>query len=152
MLASHGAFGLTTFAGNILTMLAIAAATDYGIFIFGRYREARGMGQDRDDGLLHHLQVRRPRHRGFGPDDRRGHVLPEFRAAALLHHHGRPVAIGMIVVVAIAVTLGPAVLFLGSRVGLSNPNGLPGAGFGDESAPPWSAGPHRFSWQACSWC
>ncbi len=31
---------------------------------------------------------------------------------------GAPVAIGMIVVVAIAVTLGPAVLFLGSRVGL----------------------------------
>ena len=31
---------------------------------------------------------------------------------------GAPVAIGMIVVVAIAVTLGPAVLFLGSRIGL----------------------------------
>ena len=43
VLATHGAFGLTTFAGNILTMLAIAAATDYGIFIFGRYREARGI-------------------------------------------------------------------------------------------------------------
>ena len=48
VLASHGAFGLTTFAGNILTMLGIAAATDYGIFIFGRYREARSAGQDRD--------------------------------------------------------------------------------------------------------
>ncbi|GAC1398638.1 MAG: hypothetical protein NVSMB60_10010 [Mycobacterium sp.] len=47
VLASHGAFGLTTLAGNIMTMLAIAAATDYGIFIFGRYREARGMGEDR---------------------------------------------------------------------------------------------------------
>ena len=42
LIASHGGFGLTTFAGNILTMLAIAAATDYGIFLFGRYREARG--------------------------------------------------------------------------------------------------------------
>jgi RND superfamily putative drug exporter len=31
---------------------------------------------------------------------------------------GAPVAIGMVVIVAIAVTLGPAVLFLGSRVGL----------------------------------
>ena len=44
VLATHGAFGLTTFAGNILTMLAIAAATDYGIFIFGRYREASRAG------------------------------------------------------------------------------------------------------------
>ena len=48
VLASHDVFGLTTFAGNILTMLAIAAATDYGIFIFGRYREARSAGEDRD--------------------------------------------------------------------------------------------------------
>jgi RND superfamily putative drug exporter len=31
---------------------------------------------------------------------------------------GKPVAIGMIMIVAIAVTLGPAILFLGSRVGL----------------------------------
>ena len=49
VLAIHDVFGLTTFAGNILTMLAIAAATDYGIFIFGRYSEDRGMGLDRDD-------------------------------------------------------------------------------------------------------
>ena len=48
-LAVHNAFGLTTFAGSILTMLAIAAATDYGIFIFGRYKEDRGVGMDRDD-------------------------------------------------------------------------------------------------------
>src|SRR6476659_5641706 len=47
VLATHGAFGLTTFAGNILTMLAIAAATDYGIFVFGRYREDRGVGLGR---------------------------------------------------------------------------------------------------------
>ena len=89
VLATHGAFGLTTFAGNILTMLAIAAATDYGIFIFGRYREARGTGRGSGYGLLHHFQVRRPRHRGLGPDHRRGDVLPEFRATAVLRHHGR---------------------------------------------------------------
>src|SRR5580693_4288059 len=40
VLGNNNIFGLTTFASNILTMLAIAAATDYGIFIFGRYREA----------------------------------------------------------------------------------------------------------------
>ncbi|MEN3318940.1 MAG: putative drug exporter of the superfamily, partial [Mycobacterium sp.] len=49
VLATNGVFGLTTFAGNILTMLAIAAATDYGIFIFGRYREDRGKGLERND-------------------------------------------------------------------------------------------------------
>ena len=55
MLAMHGVFGLTTFAGNILTMLAIAAATDYGIFIFGRYREGRGVRPGPGRRLLHHF-------------------------------------------------------------------------------------------------
>ena len=89
VLAMHGAFGLTTFAGNILTMLAIAAATDYGIFIFGRYREDRGMGLDRDDSYYATFKSVAPVIVGLRPDDRRRDVLPELRAAALLHHHGR---------------------------------------------------------------
>ncbi len=47
VLGYHNAFGLTTFAANILTMLAIAAGTDYGIFLIGRYQEARIAGEDR---------------------------------------------------------------------------------------------------------
>ncbi len=45
ILGNHNIFRLTTFASNILTMLGIAAATDYGIFLFGRYREARQAGE-----------------------------------------------------------------------------------------------------------
>ena len=89
MLAIHSAFGLTTFAANILTMLAIAAGTDYGIFIFGRYQEARGMPVRIGRRLLHHVQIRRSGHRGLGSDHRRRDVLPELRPAALLRHHGR---------------------------------------------------------------
>src|ERR1700730_8066052 len=48
VLAYNNAFGLTTFAANILTMLAIAAGTDYGIFLIGRYQEARRAGEDRE--------------------------------------------------------------------------------------------------------
>ena len=44
----NNAFGLTTFAANILTMLAIAAGTDYGIFLVGRYQEALRAGEDRE--------------------------------------------------------------------------------------------------------
>jgi putative drug exporter of the RND superfamily len=47
ILGYHDVFGLTTFAANILTMLAIAAGTDYGIFLIGRYQEARTAGEDR---------------------------------------------------------------------------------------------------------
>ena len=40
--------GLSTFAVNLLTTLAIAAATDYAIFLVGRYHEAREAGEDRE--------------------------------------------------------------------------------------------------------
>jgi putative drug exporter of the RND superfamily len=118
VLASHGAFGLTTFAGNILTMLAIAAATDYGIFLFGRYREARGMGEDREDAYYTTIKSVAPIIVGSGLTIAGATFCLSFARLPYFSTMGAPVAIGMIVVVAIAVTLGPAVLFLGSRVGL----------------------------------
>src|ERR1700730_7625938 len=118
VLASHGAFGLTTFAGNILTMLAIAAATDYGIFIFGRYREARGMGEDRDTAYYPTFRSVSPVIVGSGLTIAGATYCLSFARLPYFATMGEPVAIGMIVVVAIAVTLGPAILFLGSRVGL----------------------------------
>ena len=54
-------FGLTTFAANILTMLAIAAGTDYGIFLVGRYQEAAPGRRRPRNRVLHHIQVASPR-------------------------------------------------------------------------------------------
>ncbi len=118
VLATHGAFGLTTFAGNILTMLAIAAATDYGIFIFGRYREDRGIGLGRDESYYATFKSVAPVIVGSGLTIAGATYCLSFARLPYFSTMGAPVAIGMIVVVAIAVTLGPAVLYLGSRVGL----------------------------------
>ncbi|MBJ7337003.1 MMPL family transporter [Mycolicibacterium sp.] len=118
VLAFNGAFGLTTFAGNILTMLAIAAATDYGIFIFGRYREDRGMGLDRDESYYATFKSVAPVIVGSGLTIAGATYCLSFARLPYFSTMGAPVAIGMIVVVAIAVTLGPAVLFLGSKIGL----------------------------------
>jgi RND superfamily putative drug exporter len=118
VLATHGAFGLTTFAGNILTMLAIAAGTDYGIFIFGRYREDRGIGLNRDDSYFATLTSVAPVIVGSGLTIAGATYCLSFTRLPYFSTMGAPVAIGMVVIVAIAVTLGPAVLFLGSRVGL----------------------------------
>ena len=118
VLATHGVFGLTTFAGNILTMLAIAAGTDYGIFIFGRYREDRGIGLNRDDSYYATLKSVAPVIVGSGLTIAGATYCLSFARLPYFSTMGAPVAIGMVVIVAIAVTLGPAVLFLGSRVGL----------------------------------
>ena len=48
LLADSGIIGLSTFATNLLTLLVIAAGTDYAIFLVGRYHEARQLGEDRE--------------------------------------------------------------------------------------------------------
>src|SRR5271170_4235695 len=47
-LGYHQLIGLSTFAVNLLVSLGIAAGTDYAIFFFGRYQEARQHGEDRE--------------------------------------------------------------------------------------------------------
>lgn len=44
-LGFHELIGLSTFATNLLVTLAIAATTDYAIFLIGRYQEARTIGE-----------------------------------------------------------------------------------------------------------
>jgi RND superfamily putative drug exporter len=120
-LGNQGMIGLTTFAVNLLVSIGIAAGTDYGIFFFGRYHEARHAGEDRETayyttyhgvakivlasgltiaGALFCLKFTR---------------LPHFQALAI------PCALGVIVAVAVALTLVPAVLHVGSRFGLFDP-------------------------------
>ena len=41
-LGYHEIIGLSTFATSLLTLMVIAAGTDYAIFAIGRYQEARG--------------------------------------------------------------------------------------------------------------
>src|ERR1700683_5044260 len=118
VLGDNDIFGLTTFVSNILTMLAIAAATDYGIFIFGRYREARGAGQDRETAYYTTFRSVGPVIVGSGLTIAGATYCLSFARLPYFTTMGAPVAIGMLVLVAAAVTLGPAVLFVGSRFGL----------------------------------
>ena len=118
VLAIHDVFGLTTFAGNILTMLAIAAATDYGIFLFGRYREARLAGEDRETAYYTTFASVAPVIVGSGLTIAGATYCLSFARLPYFSTMGAPVAIGMIIVVLSSVTMGPAVLFLGSKVGL----------------------------------
>ena len=118
VLGNHNVFGLTTFASNILTMLGIAAATDYGIFIFGRYREARQAGEDPQTAYYTTFRSVAPVIVGSGLTIAGATYCLSFCRLPYFSTMGAPVAIGMLVVVASAITLGPAVLFLGSRIGL----------------------------------
>ena len=123
VLAYNDAFGLTTFAANILTMLAIAAGTDYGIFLVGRYQEARRAGEDREEAYYTTFKGVAPVVLGSGLTIAGATYCLSFCRLPWFATMGAPVAIGMIVVVVAGLTLGPALVFLGSRFGLFEKKG-----------------------------
>ncbi|MHC9295789.1 RND family transporter [Mycobacterium sp. LTG2003] len=110
--------GLSTFAVSLLTSLAIAAGTDYAIFLVGRYQEARQKGQDREDAYytafhgVGHVIL------GSGLTVAGAMLCLHFTRLNYFSSMGIPSAIGMAVVVLASLTLAPAVLVVGSRFGL----------------------------------
>ena len=112
---------LSTFGINMLVFLSIAAGTDYGIFFFGRYQEARQAGEDPETAYF-------TTYRGVAPVVLASGLtiagaifclsftrLPYFQTMAI------SCAIGMLAAVAVAVTLVPAGIVVASRFGLLEP-------------------------------
>ncbi len=120
-LADAGVIGLTTYATNLLTLLAIAAGTDYAIFVVGRYHEARNKGLDRE--AAYHDMFRGTVHVivGSGLTIAGAVACLSFTRLPYFQTLGIPAAIGVLVTLAAALTLGPAVLVIGSRFGLMEP-------------------------------
>lgn len=121
VLGNLGLIQLSTFAVNILTLLAIAAGTDYAIFVLGRYHEARAGGEDRKsafDAMFHgtaHVVL------GSGLTITGAVFCLTFARQPYFHSMGVPAAVGMLVSVLSALTLAPALLAVGSRFGLFEP-------------------------------
>ncbi len=124
VLGHIGAIGLSTFAVSLLTSLAIAAGTDYGIFIIGRYQEARQAGEDKEAAF--YTMYRGTAHviLGSGLTIAGATFCLHFARMPYFITLGIPCAVGMLAAVAVALTLGPAVLTVGSRFGLFEPKRL----------------------------
>jgi RND superfamily putative drug exporter len=124
LLGHFGIFGLSTFSVSLLTSLSIAAGTDYGIFIIGRYQEARQAGEDRETAF--YTMYRGTAHviLGSGLTIAGATFCLSFARMPYFQTLGVPCAIGMLVAVAVALTLGPAVLTVGSRFGVFDPKRL----------------------------
>ncbi|MDD7812494.1 RND family transporter [Mycobacterium sp. CSUR Q5927] len=117
----HHLVGLTTFAVNLLVSLAIAAGTDYAIFLIGRYHEARHNGEDPETayytafhGVAHVIL-------GSGLTIAGALFCLHFTHMPYFVSLGIPCAVGMVISVLAALTLGPAIITVGSRFGLLEP-------------------------------
>jgi RND superfamily putative drug exporter len=120
-LGYHDIIGLSTFATNLLVTLAIAAATDYAIFLLGRYQEARSLGEDREDSYYTMFNGTAHVVMGSGLTIAGATFCLHFTRLPYFQTLGIPLAIGMVIVVACALTLGPAVVTVASRFGLLEP-------------------------------
>ncbi|MDV3132206.1 RND family transporter [Mycobacterium sp. 29Ha] len=112
---------LSTFAVNMLVFLSIAAGTDYGIFFFGRYQEARQAGEDPEKAYYSMYRGVAPVVLASGLTIAGAIFCLSFTRLPYFHSMAIPCAIGMLVSVAVAVTLVPAGVALGSRFGLLEP-------------------------------
>jgi RND superfamily putative drug exporter len=127
VLANSGVIGLSTYSTNLLTLLAIAAGTDYAIFIVGRYQEARNAGLDREAayydmfrGTVHVIV-------GSGLTIAGAVACLYFTRLPYFQTLGVPAALGVLVTLTAALTLGPAVLAIAGRFGLLEPKRKVGA-------------------------
>jgi RND superfamily putative drug exporter len=120
-LGDHQLVGLTYYVIALLVSLAIAAGTDYGIFFIGRYQEARQAGEDRE--TAYYTTYRGVAHvvLASGLTIAGAVFCLSFTRLPFFKPLGAPCAVGMLVAVAVALTLVPAVIAVGSRFGLFDP-------------------------------
>ncbi|AQT81337.1 hypothetical protein B1R94_21915 [Mycolicibacterium litorale] len=124
-LGYHNVFGLTTFATNMVVTLAIAAATDYAIFLIGRYQEARRSGEDRESAYYTMFHGTAHVVLASGLTIAGATFCLHFTRLPYFQTMGIPLASGMVIVVASALTLGPAVISVCSRFGrVLEPKGI----------------------------
>jgi putative drug exporter of the RND superfamily len=120
-LGYHGLIGLSTFAVNLLTTLAIAAGTDYAIFLVGRYHEARLAGEDRETAFYTMYHGTAHVILGSGLTIAGATYCLSFTRLPYFQTLGIPLAIGMLVSVLAALTMAPALLTVASRFGMFEP-------------------------------
>jgi RND superfamily putative drug exporter len=111
----------STFSVSLLTALAIAAGTDYAIFLVGRYHEARQLGEDSE--TAYYTTFRGVAHVILGSGLTVAGAVLCLRLTRLTYFKSLaiPSAVGLIVVVAAALTVAPAILVVASRFGLLDP-------------------------------
>ncbi|MFN8032137.1 MAG: MMPL family transporter [Mycobacterium sp.] len=121
LLGHIGLIPLSTYATNLLTLLAVAAGTDYAIFLLGRYQEARQAAEDRM--AAYFTMYRSTAHVivGSGLTVAAAIFCLRFTRTPYFQSLGVPAGIGVLVTLVASLTLTPAVITVGSTIGLFDP-------------------------------
>ncbi|MHC9292693.1 RND family transporter [Mycobacterium sp. LTG2003] len=121
LLGHYHIIGLSTFAVNMLVALSIAAGTDYAIFLIGRYQEARTKGLDKEPAYYEMFHGTAHVVLGSGLTIAGATYCLTLTRMPYFQTLGVPSAVGIVAGVLVALTLGPAIITIGSRFGLLEP-------------------------------
>jgi putative drug exporter of the RND superfamily len=121
LLAHYDILSLSTFSINLLVALGIAVGTDYAIFFFGRYQEERQAGAEPEAAYYTTYRGVAPVVLASGLTIAGAILCLSLTRMPIFSSMGAPCAVGMLVAVAVALTLVPAVLAIGSAFGLVDP-------------------------------
>jgi RND superfamily putative drug exporter len=120
-LADSGFIGLSTYSTNILTLLVIAAGTDYIIFLLGRYHERRNEELDRESAFYDTYRGTSHVILGSGLTIAGAVACLYFTRNPYFQSLGIPAALGVLVSLVASLTLAPAVIVIAGRFGLLEP-------------------------------
>lgn len=121
----HQVIGVSIFASALLSVIVLGAGTDYGVFLIGRYQEARRVGEDPERAYYTALAGTQHIILASGLTVAGATACMTFTRLAIFSTSGLPCTIGIAVTLAAALTLGPALLALGSRLGFLEPRHQP---------------------------
>lgn len=123
LLGNHHVIGVSIFASALMAVIVLGAGIDYGIFLLGRYQEARRGGADPT--TAYYMALRGVQHIivASGLTIAGATACMTFTRLAIFSTSGLPCTIAVVVTLAAALTLGPATLAVGSRFGFFEPRG-----------------------------
>ncbi|CAJ1503794.1 RND family transporter [[Mycobacterium] holstebronense] len=127
LLGDLGLLGFSTFVVAMLSSLAIAAGTDYAIFLIGRYHEARNAGEDRETAWYSMFRGTWHVILGSGLTIAGASLCLHFARLSYFKALGIPSAVGLLVVIAGALTVAPAIVAVGAP--LLDPKRVEGRGW-----------------------
>lgn len=120
-LGQHEILGVSIFASALLAVIVLGAGTNYGIFLLGRYQEARRAGEDPETAYFSAIRGVQHIIIASGLTVAGATACMSVTRLAMFSTSGFPCTIAICITLAAALTMGPALLSIGSRLGFLEP-------------------------------
>lgn len=139
ILGAAGVLEMSMFTAALMTALVIGAGTDYAVFVIGRFQEARRAGRSVTDAATDSVGGIATVIIASGLTVAAACMSMVFTEVGIFRTAGPPIAVGILVALAVALSLGPALLTIFGRSGGADPRERP-AGSGAAAAGAAQAG------------